>query len=377
VRKYGADGGVTVTASHNPPQYNGIKFHAEDGGALSRTQEIQLSELAGPDEGTSNAEPENSVDASSILVSLILDRVPKAGRRKVVVDNGWGTSFLVTPRLLEHYEADFHLLNAPANANLYRRFEIKRPSRDVAKAEWQEIVRISDLSRIVKGTRSGVGVAHDGDADRALFIDERGNVLSGSDVLTIYSRYFLSTGKARKIVTTVAASSLVDATVERCGGEVVRTRVGDSAVSERIRELGSQAAFGGEPSGAYVFPDISLCPDGPGAVARLLEVLDWADRKLSELVTMKKRPAMIETSIPCPNDAKQNVMERAKGEVRKLDRRATVTLVDGVRVDFEDSSWFLLRPSGTEPILRITVEAKRLARARALMAFARGLTAKR
>jgi len=374
VKSLGANAGATITASHNPPEYNGIKLHNEDGGGFSKIQERELSTSP-----TSNsrislvAGEEESIDANSKHSSLILESIPELRRRKVAIDNSWGTSFLVTPRVLEESGIDILLLNGIASSKLYRAFKIDRPSQDSAVAEWQEIARINDLCEIVRTTKCGLGAVHDGDADRALFIDERGSVISGSNTVSIFAKFALSTGNGKKVVTTVAASKIVDAIVEKCGGEVIRTRVGDSAVSEKIRELGASAAFGGEPSGAYIFPSISLCPDGPTAVARFLEILDWANCKPSQLVG-KQKWVMLETSLPCANEVKQsaiqNVIEAAKSSVR-----GEVTLVDGVRVDFPDLSWFLIRPSGTEPILRITAEAKGSSSARKLLRTAQRLTA--
>ena len=378
VRSLRAIAGVTITASHNPPEYNGIKLHTQDGGGFSRTQENQLSDCKGNGLDVSPIrEEEKSVDANSKLASLILDWIPKVHRRKVVVDNAWGTSFLVTPGVLESYGIDMVLLNGLARANLYRSFKVDQLSQDSAVAEWQEIARIFELAEIVRATGSNLGVAHDGDADRALFIDERGRIMSGSDVLSIFAKYFLSTGKGKRIVTTVAASSMVDSVVEKCGGEVVRTRVGDSAVSERLRELGSAAAFGGEPSGAYIFPDISLCPDGPTAMAKFLEILDWANCKPSQIIENKMRRAMVETSLACPNESKQQLLDDVTAAAKStLQGNTAVTLVDGVRVDFADSSWFLIRPSGTEPVVRITAEANRLPKAKKLLRTAQRMASR-
>jgi phosphoglucosamine mutase len=373
VKNLTADAGATITASHNPPEYNGIKLHTEDGGGFSKTQQNELSAYKGDHSDVSSVrEEERMVDANSKHISLILDLIPKLAERKVVVDNAWGTSFLVTPRVLEAYQIEMVLLNALASSRLYRAFKVQQVSDDSAVAEWQEIARISDLSETVKATKSSVGIAHDGDADRALFLDEKGRVVSGSDTVSIFARYALSSGKGKTIVTTVAASSAVDSIVEKYGGEVVRTRVGDSAVSEKIRELGTMAAFGGEPSGAYIFPDISLCPDGPTAAAKFLEILDWSNSKPSALLG-KKRLVMLETSQPCPNESKQQAIHQVI-ETAKSTMHGEVTLVDGVRVDFADSAWFLIRPSGTEPILRITAEASQLSKARKLIKTAQKLT---
>ncbi|HUK28598.1 MAG TPA: hypothetical protein VLV31_09255 [Candidatus Acidoferrales bacterium] len=371
VRNLGASAGVTITASHNPPEYNGIKLHSRDGGGFSKTQEKELLECKGDDKVTSLASEEETIDASSKLTSLILNAAPKLRRRKVVVDNAWGTSFLVTPNVLESCGMDVILLNGLARANLYRAFKVERMSQDSAVAEWQEVARVFDLMGIVGVTGAELGVVHDGDADRALFVDERGGVMSGSDVVAIFAKYFLSTGKGRKVVTTVAASSIVDSVVEKLGGEVVRTRVGDSAVSEKLRELGSAAAFGGEPSGAYVFPDISLCPDGPTAVARFLEILDWAGCKPSQLIGKRKRQVMLETSVSCPNESKQQLMNNVATHAEQTSRaKARISLIDGVRIDYVDSSWLLIRPSGTEPLVRITAEASQLTKAKKLLTYA-------
>ncbi|RJQ39096.1 MAG: phosphoglucosamine mutase, partial [Dehalococcoidia bacterium] len=196
-------------------------------------------------------------------------------------------------------------------------------------------------------TKADLGIAHDGDGDRMVAVDERGQFISGDRLLVIFARDL----GVNEIVTTVDASMVV----EDIGFKTSRTRVGDSFVS---RELKGGAGFGGEPCGAWVFPHISLCPDGVYAAARICAIA--RKQKLSELSQNIPQFPIIRTAIAADGIS----VSQLKRRLEALEPQS-VAETDGLKLNFSDG-WLLVRPSGTEPLIRITVEAKDEARAQKL-----------
>jgi phosphoglucosamine mutase len=200
----------------------------------------------------------------------------------------------------------------------------------------------ANLGELIQATRENgadLGIAHDGDADRMMAVDDKGRFIPGDKLLALFARQ----ESAREVVTTMDASM----SIEEMGFKVVRTPVGDSFVSDRLKKGGD---FGGEPSGAWVFPKNSLCPDGIYAAARLVQIAN--QQKLSQLVDQIPQYPILRGSIA---SAGVNISE--------LDKRLlslnplSVDNSDGIRLSFNEG-WILVRPSGTEPKIRLTAEAK-------------------
>ena len=205
----------------------------------------------------------------------------------------------------------------------------------------------------MKATGADLGVAHDGDADRIGAVDDRGNYVGMDQLLAVVAAAQVKEG-SKRIVTTVDASRVVDDAVEEAGGEVLRTKVGDVAVAQEILKTG--AVFGGEPSGSWIFSNIHLAPDGPLAALELVELLEKSEKKLSELVADLPKYFTSREKIPCPEKKKKKAMDKLSKLV-SVEIGGKLTTVDGVRADLE-SGWVLIRPSGTEPYIRVTAEGK-------------------
>jgi phosphoglucosamine mutase len=193
---------------------------------------------------------------------------------------------------------------------------------------------------MVKKTESACAVVHDGDADRMMAFDGKGRYIDGDHLLMLFSKYL----NAGKVVTTSDTSMIIEDIAE-----VRRTPVGDSYVSEELLKWGD---FGGEPSGAWIFPRISLCPDGPYAAAIFCEIASEWD-VATELDAMPRYPILRE-SFPCKN---------ARDIVISLGASSPT---DGIRVA-DDEGWYLIRASGTEPKIRITAEGKSLQKAKEML----------
>lgn len=216
---------------------------------------------------------------------------------------------------------------------------------------------LGELCKIVKSLGADVGIAHDGDADRIAAVDEKGRVAEPDKLLALISAH-----RARKkgdiVVTTVDASGTVDECVSAKKGKVIRTKVGDVSVAAEIRKR--RAIFGGEPCGAWIFPEVHLAPDGPLAAVKLLELLDLTGRRLSELLDELPEHPTVRKKIACPNEKKETAMKKFKARLRRdFKGISNVLTIDGIRFSFRDGSWALVRPSGTEPYIRVTAGGKK------------------
>ena len=326
----GYDAGVMITASHNPEADNGIKLFNPDGSSFTRPQQEAVeADIRGSPSwadwtGQGSTEPREITEAH---ITAIAGRFTLARPVKVVVDCGNGAASGVTPALL----ALMGVKVVALNGNPAGRFA--RPSEPLED-------NLPYLGEMVRRTGADCGIAHDGDADRMVAWDGRGRYIDGDRMLTLLARFV----GARRVVTTVDASMAVEAV-----GEVHRTPVGDAYVSEHLRGWGD---FGGEPSGAWIFPGHSLCPDGIYAAALLCTLASRLD--LAAEVDRIARYPVLRTSLPSP---------RARDVLTEL---GATSPTDGIRTERE-GGWFLVRASGTEPKIRITAEGTTQERAKALL----------
>jgi phosphoglucosamine mutase len=333
------DAGIIITASHNPPEYNGMKLVNPDGSAFDASQRKQLEESVAGDNFI--IAPWVEMKGSSIRSGAIeehIDRIlqdfPAKLKLKVVVDAGCGAASLVTPRLLEKLGCEVITQDCHPCGCFPRGIE---PTES----------NLKKLMETTKENGADLGIAHDGDADRMMAVDDKGRFIPGDSLLAIFARLV----GAKEMVTTVDASMAID----EMEFNARRVRVGDVYVSEELRNGGN---FGGEPSGSWVFPSISFCPDGIYAAAQIASIA--SRQKLSELVD----------SIPVypilRGDVSSNGVVIADLESRLITLKSLSTSnVDGIKLNFKDG-WLLVRASGTEPIIRLTAESNSEKRVRQL-----------
>ena len=361
IHHMGANAGVMITASHNPPEYNGIKFFGGDGMSFTPEQEDEIERLARKTKAVA-WEKIGRVGSADILpyyIDKVASSVSLSRGYKVVVDCANGAGSLATPFILRKIGCKVITMNSQPDGFF--------PGRPLEPAP----ENLRELGKVVRSTGADLGLAHDGDADRIAAVDEKGRVVGGDKLLALASAHAVEEAKG-KVVTTVDASMVVDERVAAVGGSVVRTRVGDVAVAQAVKA--NRAVFGGEPSGAWIYPDVHLCPDGPLAGARILELMDEAAKPFSELVDEVPEYPIVREKVRCPNERKTVVMKKASARAKKAFKDVEdISTVDGVRLMLSDGSWVLVRPSGTEPFIRITAEAKTVERVNALVKAAKKL----
>lgn len=325
------DAGVMVTASHNPPEYNGLKLLNPDGSSFDSLQQLRIEEaleaeafsVAGWQDVKSAGVYPAAIERH---IQAILPDFPQKLRLKVVVDAGGGAAAEITPRLLQALGCEVVPLNCHYSGIFPRGIE-------------PNDANLEGLKKAVIKSGAALGIAHDGDADRMMAVDERGRFIPGDKLLAVLAR----AAGAKNIVTTLDASMVI----EDLGIKVRRTRIGDTWVSEELRRGGD---FGGETSGAWIFPGLSLCPDGVYAAAVIANVA--ARQKLSETVDAVPAYPLRRGSIP--GDGMR--MESLEAGLAGLGPQE-ISRLDGLKLTFGDG-WLLARPSGTEPKIRLTVEAR-------------------
>jgi phosphoglucosamine mutase len=336
------DAAVVVTASHNPPSDAGYKLWTPSGrGYAGEALEAVTDRLQNPPSPAGSTGPiREGRSPADDHVETVLEAVPTTSLDlSVVVDGGHGPAGPGTARILRALGADVSTLHAPVDGAFPG-----RPSEPAAE-------NLADLRAAVAETGADLGLAHDGDGDRLAAVDGRGRPVPPDALLALLAR---ATG-AEAVACPVDASKLVDDALEAA---VHRTAVGDVHVSAALEATG--AGFGGEASGCWIFPDLHLAPDGPRAAAELAALADEAT--VADRVDALPSYPIERTSIEVPQPMKETVTDAA-GDA--LADRGPVDRTDGVRVDAGDG-WVLVRPSGTEPVVRVTAEADEAKRARQL-----------
>lgn len=342
----GITGGVMITASHNPPEFNGIKCIAADGTECTKEQEDCIERLY--HEGVSTVgwheigrisriggAAEEYVD--SVIGKVDGEAIRKAGL-KVVLDCANGCSCVTSPMLLEKLGVSAVVLNGEPDMR-----EAGHQSEPTAD-------NLTELIETVRTTGADLGIAHDGDADRCVFVDSDGRYVPGDLALAVLGRYLLERNGGGKVVVTVATSMIVEDTASKAGGETVYTAVGSPIVAREMAADG--AIFGGEENGGLIFADHQFCRDGAMGAARMLECIAEKGALASQLDSLPSYRT-VKKAVACPDALKEKVTV----EIASLHPDARKETTDGLKLLFDDG-WVLLRPSGTEPKYRIYSESR-------------------
>ena len=349
IRALGAGMGVTVTASHNPTEFNGIKFTGPQGIEIPRDAERAIEEAIhrrqfAPEAWDHVGTLRSDQDGVGRYLTSILGHADvakiRAARPLVVLDPGNGTSAVTSPRLLRELGCQVITLNANPDG-----YFPGRPSEPTEENLWALRKAVVDLG-------AQLGVAHDGDSDRVAFVDNQGRYLPGDVTLALFAQARLREHPGGTVVTSVTSSTLVEDVVARLGGEVVITRSGSLPVATGV--LASHAIFGGEENGGYYWPEHQVARDGPMSSAKMIELVVSSGRTLAELVDELPKYNVAKTKVPLARQLRLPVVERVRRALsEETDRLVTL---DGVKAFYPDG-WLLVRPSGTEPICRVYAEA--------------------
>ena len=361
VPRTGAQLGVMITASHNPREFNGLKCIAPDGLEIPRSWEEAIEEAAAHLPSTTPGfdrigSIQASTEAPERYIDGILERVDvEAIRRRrftVVLDCGNGASIPTSPELLRRLGCRVVTLNGHVDGTFPG--HLSEPTE----------ANVGDLLKTVVALGADLGIVHDGDADRAIFVDAAGRYIPGEASLTLLARDRVAQRGGGVVVTPVTASQSVEDAVRPLGGEVVYTRVGSPTVTHEMQAR--QAVFGGEENGGLIFPEFQLARDGAMSAAAMLDLLAHHELTLAAALERIPRYTLLKEKLPCPAEIRGKVLERLAAELTPgSDRLLTI---DGVKA-FRDGGWVLVRPSGTEPLLRVFAEARDRPRAEALAAF--------
>ncbi|HUF25863.1 MAG TPA: phosphomannomutase/phosphoglucomutase [Gemmatimonadaceae bacterium] len=337
-------GGIQITGSHNPSEYNGFKLSL--GTTTLHGDDIQrLRELAA---GAGSAKARGDVRTESVIDPYIDDVVARIGPisrpLRVVVDCGNGAGALVAPRLFERLGITMIGLFCDSDGT----FPNHHPDPTVVE-------NLQDIVRAVRAENADAGIAFDGDADRLGVIDERGEIIWGDHVLILYARDVLErTGRGQPVIFDVKCSQALPHAIVAAGGEPVMWKTGHSLIKEKMRELGAPIA--GEMSGHMFFAEgFYGHDDALYGAARLLRIVADAGHGIAEMLAdVPKFVSTPEIRVDCPDDRKFDIVAAA---VAHFKRSHDVVDVDGARVLFGDG-WGLVRASNTQPILVLRFEAR-------------------
>ncbi len=358
VPQLGAGLAVIVTASHNPPEFNGIKCIDDQGIEVAREVEERIeAAFDGSVAPLTTFErfgeiAHDALGAGRYLRGIleVVDRGRIAARHlHVALDCGNGASIPTSPALLQRLGCRTVTLNGHLDGTF--------PGRRSEPTE----ANVGDLKRLVPSVGADLGVAHDGDADRAVFVDATGRYVPGETMLALLARDAVERQGGGTVVVPVSASQAVEDAVAPLGGHVVYSRVGSPSVVRAMRD--HHAVFGGEDNGGLIFPAFQLARDGAMALAAALDLLARRGATLAELVAEVPRYALVRETVACPVELRGPVLARLAEEFGR--GGAEVDTLDGVKVR-GPSGWFLLRPSGTEPIFRVSAESRDATAARRL-----------
>ncbi len=347
VKHFGLNGGLMVTASHNPPDFNGIKVIAPDGVEIPHQQEDEIEELffsSGP-----TLSPWDRIGKIRCLEAIepykegvlkhINTGIVREAGLKVAIDTGNGVAALTVPDIARELGCDVYTINVDVDGRFPGRESEPRPDN------------LGGLMALVKASDADLGVALDGDGDRSIFVDEKGEVHWGDRSFALITRDFMAKHPGSEVATSVSSSKVIEDVVSAGGGRVVWTKVGSVVISRTMVEKGLK--LGGEENGGVMYGPHLEVRDGSMALALILEVMAKTGSPLSELFGGLPQYSQMKDRVACPDELKEKALEKLRGSVDA----PRVETIDGVKLGYTDGSWILVRPSGTEPVFRLYAES--------------------
>lgn len=354
VRQRKASGGIAITASHNPAEWNALKFVNSEGLFLSPGQARELLDIYHQGDytkvtGSDMRSVENYSDALDAHIKAILDAVgalPSGQKLKVALDSCNGAGSIIAPRLLEALGAEVVTVNTIPDGSF------PRGAEPIAE-------NLGELCKLVKDSGADVGFAQDMDADRLAVVNEKGETI-GEEFTLVLASWFVVNKTPGAMVTNLSTTSAMDDLANKFDCSLHRSKIGEANVTEMMQKVG--AVIGGEGNGGVIYPRINFCRDSHVGMALILHLLAQTGRSISDLMAELPQHVMIKEKLNCPSDKIAEVLKMVRREYANEE----IDLRDGVKISFVDG-WLHVRGSNTEPIIRLISEAESEKRAREIL----------
>ena len=338
-------GGIMITASHNPPEYNGIKPTAQDGVEISRKDELKVEEFffnknwkITPHKPGITLKEERTIETylDGIKSQIDVQKI-KSRKFKVVLDLGNGTQAVTAPRLCKELGCDVITINEKIDGSFPGRGSEPTPEN------------LHELSKQVIVSKADFGVAFDGDGDRSIFCDNEGKIVTGDRSALLLSKFILAKNPKSTIVTTINSTSRIEEIANTANSKVIRTKVGSVEVSREM--VSKKAIIGFEENGGFMYGKHNHVRDGAMTMVIALNLLANSKKSMSEEIKLLPPSFTTKSKIECSKDEATKIIQTLNNEEQKKDT------TDGIKIIFDKSSWVMVRPSGTEPIIRIYAES--------------------
>lgn len=360
VKHHRAHGGIAITASHNPPEWNALKFIGSEGLFLDSGQAREMLDIYHQGDytkvvGEEMRTVEESPGATDLHIKTILEALkplPKTTRRlRVVLDSCNGAGSYVGPKLLEALGAEVVSINVTPNGSF------PRPAEPLPE-------NLGDLCNAVKAHQADIGFAQDMDADRLAIVSDEG-VPIGEDYTLVLAVLYVLSRERGPVVANLSSTLALEEVVKSFGCPLFLTRIGEVNVTEEMQK--QNAVIGGEGNGGVIYPRINFARDSLVGMALVLHLLAQKGQKVSDLLKDLPRYTIVKEKLVCPSDKLTTVLRLLRQEYsgHRIDTR------DGIKVMLP-SGWFLVRGSNTEPVIRVVAEARTETEAKDIIATVRG-----
>ncbi|QLH05885.1 phosphoglucosamine mutase [Nitrosopumilus ureiphilus] len=346
VKILGYSGGIMITASHNPSQYNGIKPAAKDGVEISREDELVIEDIylkkswiTNPSKwGTTGIEERTIETYLNGILSHIDSKLIKSKKFRVVLDLGNGAQVVSAPDFCKKLQCETFLVNENIDGNFPGRGSEPTPQN------------LSILSRTVTENHADVGIAFDGDGDRSIFCDNKGDILTGDKSALVLTQHILKKNPNSLVVTCLNSGYNIEKIAEKFNSKVIRTKVGSVEVSRKM--VPTDALIGFEENGGFMYGKHNQVRDGCMTLGLMLDLLATSGKSLSDEISLLPLSFITKDKVPCPPEKVTELISSLKEEFPSFD------VTDGIKISIDPKNWVMVRPSGTEPIVRVYAEAE-------------------
>ncbi|MFB5611738.1 MAG: phosphoglucosamine mutase [Nitrosarchaeum sp.] len=346
VKKLGYSGGIMITASHNPPEYNGIKPAAKDGVEISREDELIIEDIYLKKNWIKNPPKWGITGKENRVIDIYVDGIIsqidshkiKIKNLKVVLDLGNGAQAVTAPKFCSLLGCTTLLINERIDGSFPGRGSEPTPQN------------LSELSKTVIQNNADLGIAFDGDGDRSIFCDNNGDILTGDKSALILTKFILQKNPNSLVVTCLNSSSNIELVAGEFNSQVIRTKVGSVEVSRKM--VPTNALIGFEENGGFMFGKHNQVRDGCMTLALMLDFLTSTEKSLSEEISSLPPSFTTKDKVTCSQENAKKLIQLLKEEFPTSDT------TDGIKIENNPKNWVMIRPSGTEPIIRIYGEAE-------------------